>query len=45
MAGLKLNLGPSESHIGIIRKFGLKNRKPRLKVSQPKLSKLRFEKL
>lgn len=37
---MKLNLGPSESHIPMIRKFGLKNRKPRLKVAEPKLSKI-----
>lgn len=37
-----INLGPSESHIPMVRKFGLKNRKPKLKVAQPKLSKLRF---
>lgn len=37
---MKLNFGPSQSHIPAIRKFGLKNRKARLKVAQPKLTKL-----
>jgi hypothetical protein len=37
---MAMKLGPSQSHILAIRKFGLKNRKARLKVAQPKLSKI-----
>lgn len=35
-----MKLGPSQSHIPMIRKFGLKNRKPKLKTAEPKLSKI-----
>jgi hypothetical protein len=37
---MAMKFGPSQSHIPMIRKFGLKNRKPRLKSAQPKLSKI-----
>jgi hypothetical protein len=37
---MAMKFGPSESHIPAIRKFGLKSRKARLKVAQPKLSKI-----
>jgi hypothetical protein len=49
--GPRLNIAPSNlggliqnkiAHIPRIRQFGLKNRKPRLGVSEPRISKLKI---
>ena len=37
---MTMKLGPTQSHIPAIRKFGMKLRKAHLKVAQPKLSKI-----